>query len=90
MRNIIMVAPYTACRKPWQNIYRVTTFSLRVLIEVRLGEGNGQGAEGDVKAMLGEMPDCPHDRLLESGYFPAWMQYCPLCGEEMKKKLEKS
>ena len=58
--------------------------------EVRLGEGNGQGADGDVKAMLGEMPDCPHDRLLESGYFPAWMQYCPLCGEEMKKKLEKS
>lgn len=35
------------------------------------------------KNLVGIMPDCPHPTLVANGDFPAWMSFCPLCGEEM-------
>ena len=29
------------------------------------------------------LPDCPHAALKANGDFPEWMNFCPLCGEQM-------
>ncbi len=52
--------------------------------EERNGGGKAESAIADKLGVI--LPECPHPTLLSNGDFPAWMSYCPMCGENIEQE----